>query len=75
MNVQTMYSMFQWFGSDVGYCCGLCFCCMEKLTGWVFGLFCLGTTAVLSGMVLVELGFGFLLMLLIVNGLCVGYGC
>lgn len=32
MNVHElmMYSMFQWFGSDVGYCCGLCFCCMEK---------------------------------------------
>lgn len=69
-----MYSMFQWFGSD-GYCCGYVFVVWKKLTGWALGSFCLGTTTVLRGMVLVELGFGFLLMLLIVNGLCVGCGC
>lgn len=54
---------------------GCVFVVWKKPTGWVFGSFCLGTTAFLSGMVLVELGFGFLLMLLIVNGLCVGCGC
>lgn len=54
---------------------GYVFVVWKKLTGWVFGSFCLGTTTVLRVMALVELGFGFLLILLIANGVCVGCGC
>lgn len=36
---------------------GCVFVVWKKLTGWVFGSFCLGTTTVLMVMALVELGF------------------